>query len=143
MTNKEIGYRIKSTRESLGLTKKDLAARIKVADSTIKRYEDGEIEKIKIPVIESIANALNINPMWIIGKSENMYIDEYDIQLSDLEKKLIINFRQADEFDQISVMRTLRLSLDDDTKLLAAHEKENATEEGRLHDLNLIKKYRR
>lgn len=71
MKNLEIGKRIKEAREEKGLTKSELALRVKVADSTIKRYEDGEIEKIKIPIIESIANALQVNPMWIIGRSED------------------------------------------------------------------------
>lgn len=72
MTNKEIGDRIRFARENAKLNKKELTEKIKVADSTIKRYEDGEINKIKMPIIESIANALNINPMWIIGKSDNI-----------------------------------------------------------------------
>ena len=72
MTNKEIGDRIRFARENANLNKKELAQKIKVADSTIKRYEDGEINKIKMPIIESIANVLSVNPMWIIGKSNNI-----------------------------------------------------------------------
>ena len=74
MDNKKIGNRITKARELNSLNKKELAKRIGVADSTIKRYEDGEIEKIKLPIIESIANVLNVNPMWIIGKSDDMNI---------------------------------------------------------------------
>lgn len=77
MTNKEIGNRIREAREKLGLTKSEVASKIKVADSTIKRYEDGEIEKIKIPVLEAIAKALNVNPMWLIGKVETPEVIEY------------------------------------------------------------------
>lgn len=72
MTNIEIGKRIRIAREKRGLNKKELAQKIQVADSTIKRYEDGDIKKIKMPVIESIANALHVNPMWIIGKDVSM-----------------------------------------------------------------------
>ena len=72
MTNKEIGLRIQTARERAGLNKKELAEKIKVADSTIKRYESGEIKKIKMPIIESIAHATGVNPMWIIGESESM-----------------------------------------------------------------------
>lgn len=74
MTNKEIGIRIKIAREKRNLNKKELAQLVNVADSTIKRYEDGEILKIKIPVIESIANALSVNPLWLIGKTDTMDI---------------------------------------------------------------------
>lgn len=69
MTNKEIGLRIKETRLSKNETMDSIAAKIGVAKSTIQRYESGKIEKIKIPVIESIANALNVDPAWLIGKS--------------------------------------------------------------------------
>lgn len=77
MTNKEIGKRIQIARVNAGLNKKELAQKIKVADSTIKRYEDGEITKIKMPIIESIAYATIVNPMWIIGKSDDMEWKEY------------------------------------------------------------------
>ena len=83
MTNKEIGNRIRQAREENGLTKKEVAMKIKVADSTIKRYEDGEIDKIKIPVIESIANALNVNPMWILGKSDTPTLKDNKIKIED------------------------------------------------------------
>lgn len=71
MNNKEIGRRITEARLDLDWTKKQLAEKIRVADSTIKRYEDGDIEKIKMPIIEAISNALNVNPLWVIGKSKD------------------------------------------------------------------------
>lgn len=77
MTNIEIGNRIRIAREKKGLNKKELAQKIQVADSTIKRYEDGDIKKIKMPIIESIANTLHINPMWIIGKEPTMERDPF------------------------------------------------------------------
>lgn len=72
LTNREIGSRITIARERRGMSKKDVASKINVADSTIGRYENGEIEKIKMPVIEAIANAVGANPMWIIGKEDNI-----------------------------------------------------------------------
>lgn len=73
-----IGQKIKTRREELGLTLKDIADQIGVASSTISRYETGRIENIKMPVIDSIADALNVNPSWLLGKSDkkNPDIDE-------------------------------------------------------------------
>lgn len=71
MTNYEIGERIAARRSQLGLTMDDVAQRIGVAKSTIQRYEKGQIRKIKLPVIESIASALQVNPDWIIGNTED------------------------------------------------------------------------
>lgn len=69
--NKEIGRRIKTKRIEQGLTLKELGEKVGVASSTILRYENGKINNIKLPVIESIANALNVDPAWLILKSEN------------------------------------------------------------------------
>ncbi|SFR78498.1 helix-turn-helix domain-containing protein [Anaeromicropila populeti] len=76
MNNKEIGERIKTKREENHLTISELAKKVGVADSTISRYERGIIEKIKLPVIQSIAAALGVNPVWIIGESTECEIKE-------------------------------------------------------------------
>lgn len=67
--NKEIGNRIKGKRIEKGFTLKELGDRVGVASSTILRYENGEINTIKLPIIESIANVLGVDPAWIVLKS--------------------------------------------------------------------------
>ena len=74
MDNKEIGNRIKNRRKELNLTLQDVADKVGVASSTIQRYENATISQYKIPVIESIAKALQVNPMWIIGEITNKEI---------------------------------------------------------------------
>lgn len=78
MTNKDIGERIADARKRKSMTQAAVAKATGVNKSTIQRYEAGLIEKIKLPVIESIAKTLGVNPAWLIGKSEEM------IQLSEL-----------------------------------------------------------
>lgn len=75
MDNKEIGRRISQRRNELDLTLSDVAKAVGVASSTILRYENGEVEKLKMPVIESICNALKINPTWVCGKSDDKFGD--------------------------------------------------------------------
>lgn len=72
MTNEEIGTRIKYARDLRHATLSDIAKKVGVAKSTIQRYEAGKITTVKIPVVESIAIALNVNPAWIVGKSNDM-----------------------------------------------------------------------
>jgi len=98
--NKEIGLRIMSAREAANLTKKDLASKVHVADSTIMRYEKGQINKIKMPIIEAIANALDVNPLWLLGKSNLQSIDSFlntisqnNLCLTETEKDLIKKYR--------------------------------------------------
>ena len=67
-----LGKRIKEARSFRDCSLNDLADHIGINKSTISRYERGEIENPKLPVIDAIANYLHINPSWLIGKSEDM-----------------------------------------------------------------------
>ncbi len=81
MNNIEIGKRIKEERDRKGMSLQDIANLTGVARSTVQRYETGQIEKIKLPVIESIARALGVRPEWIIGKTDSQYPDIDDTSL--------------------------------------------------------------
>lgn len=72
MKNEEIGRRIQERRKALNISVVDIAAYTGLSKATIHRYENGEIQNIKLPVLETIASILNVNPLWLIGKSENM-----------------------------------------------------------------------
>ncbi|OSA88356.1 UNVERIFIED_ORG: hypothetical protein B2H93_18200 [Clostridium botulinum] len=80
MNTSEIGNRIKKRRQELNLTLQQVADRVKVNKSTIQRYETGNIKDVKLPVIESIANVLNVDPLWLIGKIEETkkHSEEYE-----------------------------------------------------------------
>lgn len=67
---KEVGKRIHACRESKEWTLNDLAQRVSLSASTIQRYEKGIFDKIKLPVIESIARVLDVTPEWLIGKED-------------------------------------------------------------------------
>lgn len=161
MTNQEIGERISIARAKAGLNKKELAQKIKVADSTIKRYEDGVISKIKMPIIESIAYATAVNPMWIIGKSNDMewpelvykqkvshkqYVQKWNIQY--YEDKMLESFIQLEDTNKkkaISYVDNLLKiqKLDRQQAAIlsaAAHERTDieVTEEMRKHDDNIM-----
>jgi len=72
MGNTIIGERIAERRKALGLTLDDIAAEIGVAKSTVSRYESGNIEVLKLPVIEAIARVLHVDPAWLVGKADKM-----------------------------------------------------------------------
>lgn len=77
MGNSIVATRMKRRREELGLTLDDIALEIGVARSTIQRYEKGTIEKLKLPVIEAIANVLKVDPAWLVGKSDDPRVVSY------------------------------------------------------------------
>ncbi len=93
LSNVEIGQRIKKRRNDLNLTLHEVADSVGVAISTVQRYENGTISRYKLPVIESIAKTLEVNPSWLIKNDAPIDLsktiaDKYD-ELNDDYKKLI------------------------------------------------------
>lgn len=70
MRYSEIGARIKVRRDELDISAAELANRLSMSKATIHRYENGDIARIKLPVIESMARELKVNPGWLLGKSQ-------------------------------------------------------------------------
>lgn len=62
-----LSERIKSARESKGITLKELGARINRTEATVQRYESGVIKNVNNDIVEAIANALNISPAYLMG----------------------------------------------------------------------------
>lgn len=139
MTNIEIGYRIKQARNMRDVTLNDIAKKVGVAKSTIQRYENGKINSIKLPVIESIALALNVNPAWIVGKSNEMelptqklpLIFQYYNQLNDIGRHEAT--KRVEELTYIPQYRAGSEPL-----LNAAHEIPGASEEDKKHDDDIM-----
>lgn len=93
-TNQKIGERIKSRRKELELTQEQVGNIIGVTKSTIQRYENGLIKDLKMPVIQAIANALKVNPDWLVLKSDTKELqlnihNLKSINLSKNELKLV------------------------------------------------------
>lgn len=101
LTLKEIGHRIKTRRKELKFTLQEIADRVGVASSTIQRYESGSIKQLKLPVIESIAKSINVNPVWLIKKeakqeteiSDSEFIDQYHKHIDNDALRLTVNLK--------------------------------------------------
>lgn len=78
--SKIIGKRIKEAREDKEYTLKELGNMISLSETTLSRYENGMVAKIKLPILESIANTLSVNIDWLLGISDVKEIDEKMIQ---------------------------------------------------------------
>ena len=101
----------------------DIATYTGLSKATIHRYENGDIRNIKLPVVETIATILNVNPLWLIGKSENM--ERTDGKTHDIceainqliifileEPRLVCGKRIVSETEKQMVMNTLQLAID-------------------------------
>lgn len=96
MENREIGKRMKLAREQSGLTLQAVADRVGVAASTVQRYEAGGIEKLKLPVLNAIADVLGVDPGWLTG-SETACAPADNIAQTGEERKLLMLCRRAEQ----------------------------------------------
>lgn len=64
---KDVGRRIYIARKAAGLTMTELGDRIGVKPSSIKRYEDGEFQRVGMDTLVNIANALDVEITYLIG----------------------------------------------------------------------------
>ncbi len=114
MDKLEIGKRIKHARKMRNMTLENIAQKVSVARSTIQRYKAGKIERIKLPVLESIAKALDVSPSWLSGLSDDMnqpalsdnLVNVFPIErdrLPVLEETVCGGIRYADEEKEIYV----------------------------------------
>lgn len=123
MKNEEIGKRIQERRKALNISVVDIATYTGLSKATIHRYENGDIRNIKLPVVETIATILNVNPLWLIGKSENL--ERTDGKTHDIceainqlivfiveEPRLVCGKRIVSETEKQMVMNTLQLAID-------------------------------
>ncbi|WP_027399825.1 helix-turn-helix domain-containing protein [Anaerovorax odorimutans] len=139
MTNEEIGNRIKYARDLRKATLDDVAKKVGIAKSTVQRYESGKIEKIKLPVLESIANALSVNPAWLVGKSEEteLSLSNQSIRLSANEKELLHTYNRCSSTGKERILNYSKKVLDiekeekrvDYLQPIAAHNDDTSDEQ--------------
>ncbi|RKJ19170.1 XRE family transcriptional regulator [bacterium D16-50] len=142
MTNTEIGNRIKYARDLREATLDDIAKKIGVTKSTIQRYEAGKITTIKLPVVEAIAISLNVNPAWVVGKSDEMELPsqkipkimQYYDQLNDIGKH-----EATKRVEELTLVP--RYVKEDTTYVKAAHAIDGATDEDKKHDEDIMKNF--
>lgn len=66
-----IGDRIKSIRESRGMSASDLAIALGKNRSTIYRYENNDIENLPTDILEPLAHVLGTSPAYLMGWTDN------------------------------------------------------------------------
>ena len=89
----EINLIIRTRREELGLTMKELADRVGVSEGTISRWEGGQIQNMKRDKIARLASALRIPPAVLMDWEE---YDREVVQRDDEAYKLYQLAKDAD-----------------------------------------------
>ena len=82
-SNKEVGKKIFNARKELGLSRKELGLKVNLHESTVKRYEDGDIKTLDIEKMKDFARALDLDLSYLIN------LEETEPTLNDKDKKSI------------------------------------------------------
>ncbi|EAC9890469.1 helix-turn-helix domain-containing protein [Listeria monocytogenes] len=101
----QTGERIKKRRKELGYNADYLARKLGVSRSTIFRYENGEIEKLPITILESLSIILKTSPAYLMGwVDENSEFISDNESLSSDEINLVNNYRKASEQNKVKIL---------------------------------------
>lgn len=105
----EIYKIIKNRRLELGLTLKDVARALGVAESTVSRYESSDIQNMGIDKIEALSKVLKCRPTYLMGWEESHIDEKKDLVLTALEKRIVLEYRKSDDITQAMVLRALSI----------------------------------
>ncbi len=98
--------RIRECREACGMTVDDLAKILGKNRATVYRYDNGQIENIPIQVVSILAATFDVDPMYLIGLSDekgSFNREQPVTQLDDEHKELI------DRYDALGQRQKKRL----------------------------------
>ncbi len=107
----KVADRIKECREERGINADELGRIIGKDRSTIFRYEKDEIGNIPINVIQAIAIALDVNPAYLMGWSDDktpFRKNEPIVQMDDEHAELIERYDALDQSQKVQLMSFLR-----------------------------------
>lgn len=91
-----IGDVIKQARIQKGYTQEELAELVGVQKSAVAKWENGRVSEIKRSNLQGLAQALGINPVSLVGETENQQKEKptaADDGLSDEMKQLIARIK--------------------------------------------------
>jgi transcriptional regulator with XRE-family HTH domain len=71
LDSKEIGQKIRKYRKEKKLTQKNLANILGVTESTVQKYEYGTVHSIPSPILNQLADALDVSVWMLLGVSKD------------------------------------------------------------------------
>lgn len=105
MKSIEIGKRIKQAREEKKMTQQELGEYLGLNKSSVQRYETGQVAKIKLPILENMAQCLGVNPEWLALKSDDPTIKTSEPRFRDpLDEKIVEMFMQLNASERREVL---------------------------------------
>lgn len=92
--NITVGNRIHDARKNKRMSMKELGAKVGLHESTVSRYEKGDIKALDIEKLKEFANALDVSSAYLTGWDENV---KSETHFEKLKKMKLTN----DELDEL------------------------------------------
>ena len=108
MDKEQVAARIRQARRETGKTLQEIATAIGVTKSTVQRYEQGRIENVKQPVLEAMARVLEVNPEWLMGRSERR-VPESEVGFDDFTYALHREAQALTEENRAKLLEMARI----------------------------------
>lgn len=103
--NKEIGLKIHNARKNKKMTMKELGKEVGLHESTISRYEKGDIQSLDIETIKKFAKVLEVDASYLSGWDR----DSLDYVVGE-DKEIVSYFLKHDSYDLSGKMNIEQLS---------------------------------
>ena len=87
----DFGQKIKQIRKSKGMSLEQVGDIVGVGKSTVRKWETGDIANMRRDKIAKLANALGVEPSYLMGWSK----EESNIKFTSEEIRLIMAYRKA------------------------------------------------
>lgn len=101
MQSQEMSEKIRQLRQEQGQTLEEIANKVGVGKSTVRKWETGQIANMRRDKIASLAEALHTTPAYLMGWEENtppqIQTAPAEPELSEVKRQLIEVVRRLPE----------------------------------------------
>lgn len=106
--NLQVGERIFKARKEQKMTRAELGGKVGLHESTVKRYEDGQIKSLDIDKLKEFAKALDVEPEYLTGWGEH----DANTPVKHKIKLLARNLEELPEQDRDKLIQNFQETID-------------------------------
>lgn len=121
MSEQDMAKRIKDLRTSQGMTLEQVAEKVGVGKSTVRKWETGLIANMRRDKIAALADALNTSPMYLMGWSDEINpLPKLDI--SKFDNIYPVNLKKIPLLGEIACGKPIFANEDRESYILAGSD---------------------
>lgn len=107
----ELSRKIKELRLVRDMTLEQVANIVGVGKSTVRKWETGDISNMRIDKVDSLAKALGVSPVYLMGWNPTETKTPDEPKLTEGEEAMLNLFKKIPENKQKVVLEIIRLAL--------------------------------